>query len=40
MDIEDKLVFLKNNLDNSDNLGDFIMGCLIGIVLSFIRILL
>ncbi len=39
MNIEEKLVSLKNNLDTADNFGDLIMGLLIDIVLSFIRTL-
>jgi hypothetical protein len=37
MNIEDKLVSLKNNLDISENLSDLIIDTLIEIILSFIR---
>lgn len=36
-EIEDTLVFIKNNLEISNNFGDFMMNCLIDIILSLIK---
>jgi hypothetical protein len=37
IEIEDILVSLKNNLDVSRDLGDLLTGCLLDILLNFLR---
>jgi hypothetical protein len=38
MNIEDTLISIKNNLELSDNLADFMASIIVNIILSFIRL--
>jgi len=38
MTIEDSMISLKNNLNISNNFGDLIVDCLLGLILSILKI--